>query len=268
MKAGTTSLYHYLREHPQVFMSRPKELNYFTIEQNWDRGIEWYEAQFHDVSRDVLAVGEASTSYSKHPHHNGVPERIGKVMPEVRLLYSIRQPIDRMRSQYVHRVSVGEEKAPIDRALIENPIYVNTSRYAMQIERYLEHFPLDRMLLVSSEALLERRVETMERVYGFVGVDPLLTPAPLEEEFYTTRARRSLRPSVAVMGRLPVARRLWEAMPESLRRAGRRVATKGHDPRGKDMSCETRRRLEDALRDDVARLKDYAWPGFDGWGLI
>src|SRR5437660_1291673 len=75
MKAGTDALWKYLRGHPQVHMAPTKELDFFAEELNWRRGLGWYEGQFEGAGAAV-AIGEASTSYSKHPTHPGVPERI------------------------------------------------------------------------------------------------------------------------------------------------------------------------------------------------
>ena len=106
MKGGTTSLYRYLRQHPEVFMPERKELNFFVDEyagppidppeeRNWSRGITWYEHQFADAERE-RAVGEASANYSRHPTYPGVAERIAAVVPNVKLIYVMRNPIDRV----------------------------------------------------------------------------------------------------------------------------------------------------------------------------
>ena len=86
MKAGTTSLYHYLRDHPQVFMPETKEVNFFNPRRNWHRGMTWYEEQFSAAPPGTVAVGEASTSYTKYPEVDGVPvgvlAELGHVDPE------------------------------------------------------------------------------------------------------------------------------------------------------------------------------------------
>ena len=86
MKAGTTSLYHYLRDHPQVFMPDTKEVNFFNPLRNWRHGVSWYEEQFRAAPAEALAVGEASTSYTKYPWVKDVPERITSVLGDRCLL--------------------------------------------------------------------------------------------------------------------------------------------------------------------------------------
>jgi hypothetical protein len=125
MKAGTTSLYHYLRHHEQVFMPKVKELDFFVEEMNWPRGIHWYTQQFAGAAAGVLASGEASTSYSKYPQHAGVPERMAATVPDVKLLYVVRDPIARIRSHYRHRVLVGAEREGLETAVLRDPRYVD-----------------------------------------------------------------------------------------------------------------------------------------------
>ncbi len=73
MKCGTTSLYYYLNCHPEIFMSREKELNFFVKEKNWPKGIGWYQSQFRSKAK---IQREASPSYTSFPQWKGVPERI------------------------------------------------------------------------------------------------------------------------------------------------------------------------------------------------
>src|SRR5437867_237452 len=86
MKAGTTSLYQYLRSHPNVFMASPKELHYFSHRR--EASLDWYKAHF-SAANAAAAVGEASASYTTYPECESVPERIADVMPDIRLLYLI-----------------------------------------------------------------------------------------------------------------------------------------------------------------------------------
>jgi hypothetical protein len=277
MKSGTTSLYHYLRNHEQIFMPKVKELDFFAEGANWSRGLDWYRQQFSGAG-DALARGEASTLYTKFPQYEGVPERIAAVVPDVRLIYLVRDPIVRMRSHYQHRVALGAETSPPEVALLENPIYLAYSRYAMQIEQYREFFPQEQLLVVTSEALRHHRAATIQQVYEFLGVDPTLSPPALGTEFYKTAQRRSYPPLVWTARRIvkrhvPQAKRAKE-MVDSLkarRTAGGPADGEGAGPASAEadamISPVLRKELADLLRDDVARLRTYMPPGFDGWGL-
>lgn len=271
MKAGTTSLYHYMRDHPQVFMPETKEVNFFNPHRNWRRGVEWYQGQFHGVSDDAVAVGEASTSYTKFPWIDGVPERIRSVLGEVRLIYVVRQPVERMRSQYLHHLATGQERRPIEEAFREEPMYLNISLYALQIERYLPHFPRKRLLVLDSRDLRDRRATTLRRVFEFLGVDAGWVPATIDREFLRSADRRMNPRSLQKVRRIPNVRTVSTYVPVPLKRLKHRLSerlpTQELDVDRADISEDLRRRLRESLSEDVARLRTYMDDGFDGWGI-
>ena len=96
-KAGTTSLHDHLRGHPDVFMPTRKEPDFFFRDAAWREGIASYARLFRRAG-SVTAVGETSTSYSRYPHVPDVPERIALVVPDARLIYLVRHPVERMVS--------------------------------------------------------------------------------------------------------------------------------------------------------------------------
>jgi sulfotransferase family protein len=270
MKGGTTSLWYYLRSHPQVFMPQRKEPHFFSDAGVWSRGLEWYERQFSEAPPTAVAVGEASTTYSKHPEYPGVPARIASVIPDVRLIYVIRQPMERMRSQYLHHVAKGREHDPIESALMSKPTYVNNSRYAMQIACYLEHFHRNQLLIFTSEELRGDRIPTLRRVYEFLEIDEDWVPPMIEQEFYRTVERRKVRPSTLRARRLPGIRSFGRLIPpEKKARAMKsgRLLTKTLDADQAAITESLRRHLEEMLREDVRQLRQFLGPNFDGWGI-
>jgi hypothetical protein len=284
MKSGTTSLFHYLQAHPQIAMSPLKEVDFFIEEGNWGRGLDWYRRQFDATGPETLAVGEASTSYTKWPEYEGVPERIARTLPDVRLMYVLRDPVERIRSHYQHRSLIGAERAPIETAVLEDPRYVDCSRYAMQIERYLPVVPRDRLLLLTSEQLRADRGATVARAYRFLGVDAAHVPTTLEQEFYTTQDRARYPAYVWWLRRrvkryLPAGKRAKElvdlALPRAIARlgggrSGRQRPADGDEGRRAAAPAITpalRSELEDRLRDDVRALRALMPEDFDGWGI-
>lgn len=270
-KAGTTSLYRYLRDHPQVFMPKLKEPDFFVAERTWSRGVEWYEELFEGAN-GATAIGEASTTYTMFPAYDGVPARIAKLLPEVRLIYVLRHPIERMRSDYLHYANPPRrakfetrERRPVEQALLEEPRYLEASRYAMQIERYLDHFPLERLLVVTSDELRHRREVTIRRTFEFIGADPTFEPPMLEHEYNATeRAPRALD---RIIHRVPGFQTASAITPDHVKRFAGRLTSKRIDGGNSIISPEVRRRLEDLLRDDVRRLRTYMGEDFDGWGI-
>ena len=109
-KCGTSGLHYYLGLHPEISISNPKELNFFIAERNWPRGLDWYRAQF-DATAPVRV--EASPNYTAYPQHKGVPERMAEVVPDARLIYIVRDPIERIAAHWVHNYSKGRHQGDL-----------------------------------------------------------------------------------------------------------------------------------------------------------
>lgn len=170
-KCGTTSLHYYLGLHPQISMSREKELDFFLKDRNWHRGIEWYQSRF--IAR-AKVHGESSPNYTGYPMWDGVPERMHSVIPGAKLIYILRDPIERMVSHYIQLQSVGLEDRAVEVAfkpLNNDNGYICRSRYFMQLQQYLPYFPSSNILIITAEDLLNERRRTLEKVFAFLGVD-------------------------------------------------------------------------------------------------
>jgi len=173
MKAGTVSLRHYLDEHPDVFLGRGGkfgEPNFFIAEDNWSRGRGWYESLFDGAGR-AAAIGECSPSYTMAPAFRGVPERMAQVVPEIRLVYVVRDPIARMQSMYMHQVSAGRERRRAAAALLDDR-YLKPSLYGFQLAAFLDHFDRSQVLVIASEVLRDRPREALSAVFDHLAVDP------------------------------------------------------------------------------------------------
>ena len=268
MKAGTTSLWQYLRGHPDVFMPEQKEIQFFS-EHEWWRGLEWYEHLF-DSAGAASAVGEASPSYTRYPHSAEAEERIAKVLPEAKLVYVIRHPVDRIVSQYRHETSLGTEDRPIDEAVRDESRYVSTSRYALQAERYLENFGRDQLLVVTSEALHRERATTMATVFRFLGVDDQVSPRALGAQYGRAEQRRRAFGPIARFKGTRSFRSLRAVVPAGARQAAWRAVSRpvSHLSAPQEMTDETRSELLERLRPDLARLVTLVGDGFDAWGLL
>ena len=269
LKCGTTSLHHYLNLHPEIAMSRPKELNFFVSELNWPLGRDWYAGHFDPSAR---IRGESSPHYTNRPSFNGVPGRMRELLgSDVRLVYVVRDPIDRMLSHYLHNVGGGYEDRSLADALSDpESSYVARSRYFFQVEPYLEEFGPQRVQIVGREELKADRPGTMRRTFEFLGVDPNFTSEQFEREWETGVAKTGSRFRLMDRAvRLPGLRaidRNFDRLPESLRWLAERVV---HDPdRGEVAKPEVpdslRRHLVELFRDDTAELERLAGRSF-GW---
>jgi Sulfotransferase family len=271
LKCGTTSLHHYLNLHPEIAMSRPKELNFFVAELNWELGPDWYAGHFDGTA---AVRGESSPHYTNLPRFAGVAERMRGLLPDApRLVYIVRDPIDRMLSHYLHNVGGGYESRPLESALTDpGSAYVTRSRYAMQAEPYLREFGSERLLIVAREELRDERARTMGRVFEFCGVDPAFSSPQFEREWETGSGKSSggfrLMDRAVRLPGLRTLDRNFDRLPESLRWQVERVV---HDPETgaapkPELALELRDRLASLFRDDVAQLeriagREFRWLG-------
>lgn len=275
MKAGTTSLYHYLKIHPQIFMPEYKAPEFFVEESNWRRGIDWYRKQFALAGADAVAIGEASNVYTKYPRYKGVPQRIAAHIPEARLIYVVRDPINRIRSHYQTRVAEGTEKDPFEKAVFKNPIYIDYSRYTLQIEEYLKYFPREQLLIITAEDLRDIRQATIRQVYEFLGVDAAFVSSDLDRVFYQTKDRAVHSPIPLWLRKslkkyFPVTKRFKELennVSLRLNQFRRRSKDTLEPVKPFKIPEEVRERLVNLLEDDVRRLRSYMDPKFNGWDI-
>jgi hypothetical protein len=263
MKCGTTSLYRYLAAHPEIGMSPRKEIEFFSDDSNWARGGDWYREHFQDLA-GALAVGECSTGYTKFPTHPDAPTRIAELLPNAKLVYLVRDPVERIRSHYEHNALAGWERLPIEVAVLENPEYLDITRYATQLRRYLEHFDASQILVMDSATLRHHRRAAIAHIYEFLDVDDSWWDATLEEEHYVTAQRPELRSVtrwVVASRQFTWARRL---VPPQLRTkiARSSVATRErHQEQTPDegsAASSLRHSIMDRLEDDITDLRALA----------
>ena len=267
MKAGTTSLHGYLAAHPDAYMATPKELNFFVAGKNWERGTQWYEERF-EPGAAARARGEASPDYTKADVFEGVPKRMADVVPHVRLVYLVRQPVERMRSMYLHEVAAGRETRAVEVALQDNEHYLNTSRYAWQLDQFLEHFPPEQILVIASEQLRDDRVTTLARVASFLGLEPMpLDDAIVAAERGRTTDKRVTHPVIRRLRSSRAGAAVAERTPLVLRRLGRTMARRSLAAEKAVLSPALQAELTARLASDVARLRAFAPGAVDAWNL-
>ena len=151
MKSATTTLHEQLARQPGLWMSRPKEPNFFSDDENYARGHSWYASCFEGAGDDDLR-GESSTHYTKLPTHPRTVERMLEALPRVKLIYVMRHPIDRLTSHYLHEQTVGRITVGLEEAVDRCPELVDYGRYGMQLEPYLRAYGPGRSIPSSSTA--------------------------------------------------------------------------------------------------------------------
>lgn len=195
-KAGTSSLAATLRKHPEIFVSRPKELHFF--DRHWAKGLDWYQQNFPAKPRH-RAVGEGTPSYLFDPV---VRERMHDTLPEARILISLREPVSRAYSHYWHQRRIGNEPTETFEEALANEedrssakrvkrrvrhAYVARGRYLEQLQGLEELYGRDRIHVLLFEDFIDDRVETLRRILRFLEVDE--TAADTMPEAWRNRFR-------------------------------------------------------------------------------
>jgi hypothetical protein len=182
-KAGTTTLYKYLCRHPQIYQpvkqdtvyvpQKPysyKEPNFFGCDDNYAKGIEYYALLFNRV-QDHQLCGEASTDYTKYPQFPNSAARIAHHLPDVKLIYIMRHPVERAYSYYIHLGRGSKYKETFEEHIHRTSISLDGSNYMLQIEQYLKFFPREAFLFLLMDDLIKKPEQILFQVCEFLGID-------------------------------------------------------------------------------------------------
>jgi len=241
MKSGTTFLSTLLDLHPAIYIARPEEPSYFVAEEQlrtlwpsmWDRGYWRSEAAYlrlFEPGGDAALLGEASTNYTKLPFATGVAERIAGFAPDARLVYVMRDPVERSISHYWHMVRFNGEHRPMLAAMTADPRFLAVSHYAMQLAPYAALFGWERLFTLTYEEMTRQTETTIRRLYAWLGVNPSIALPPGFDAPENATPEIVQRPALGgVLHRLRRAqpmRSLAPHVPQTLRTAAKRLASK------------------------------------------
>lgn len=300
-KAGTTSLYQFLSQHPQVYMSPIKEPNYFatdidtttlreevkermkllavdkflagdmknTMHRAFINNADDYRALFRFVQPGQIA-GEASASYlwSKEAAKN-----IHSFLPTAKIIIVLRHPALRMYSHYLmdRRMAVTdlsfEDALQADR---QNPhrswgsasLYYELGEYFQQVKRYYDTFPSSQLLVLFSEEMKANPVVTAQRVYQFIGADPAFVPDTSTGHNEAVVPRNNLVSKIISINYLRV----------TIRRALKRTFLKKHIKKalfdkagGEPMPAETYNSITESYRENIQQLSSLLQKDLHPW---
>jgi len=269
-KSGTTSLHHYLGQHPDLCMSRPKEPFFFDV--HYDEGPSYYERFFEHWMGEPL-IGESTPSYL---HNRYVIPRLADTVEDPRFVVVLRNPIDRAYSHWwMMRMHSGrkEEPRPFRQAVEENieaiedepepdaerrqriaerrgeadieRDYVEIGLYAKHLSRWFDAFDPEVFRIVLSSDLHDRPPETVESVWSFLGLDDEIDElSTLEMNTRKTREMKTVRNGLQALG----VYRLWSRLPQRVRDAGKDLLSKVSEGTRPPMDDDVRSRLADYYR--------------------
>ncbi|EDX84828.1 Sulfotransferase domain superfamily [Synechococcus sp. PCC 7335] len=289
MKSGTTSLHYYLDLHPDISMSRQKELDFFIAHKTWKKGVQWYRDNFADQTAKIY--GESSPNYTNYPRWKGVPERMFSVVPNAKIIYLLRDPIERMISHYLHAYTSGIESKSVEEALtkpLEKNWYIARSQYFMQLQQYLQFFPDSNVLLITSEKLSKFPQETMKKVFDFIGVDSEFdldvkrqslanvvrfgSTIGSDQKFGKKFHQSANKTRRTLSAESPLAKTLSKAiawMPNEIKSPIEDIVYRPFSEKVErpEIGLDLRKQLLDCLAEDVSSLKHYTKYDFPEWNL-
>lgn len=262
MKSGTTTLQAQLAAQPGIFMTTPKEPNFFSDDAIYARGLDWYCGLFAEAAPGDLK-GEASTHYTKLPTYPETVTRLAAALAEPRFVYVIRDPVERALSQYLHEWSRGTVGQDVAAAFSAHPEFVDYSRYPMQLAPYLDRFGAEALLLTSLEQLNKDPEGELARIGAHIGASG---PVCWDHRIGAQNVSRDRFRKLPLHGLLvtnPVASALRRSLvPKALRDRIRRARTLDERPR---LPEALRRQLEETFAPDVGRLRAL-FPNFSALG--
>ncbi len=301
-KAGTTSLFEYVRLHPGLHLPTEKEVSYFNLESRVARGWDWYLGWVFDGAPPDRPWGTFSTFYmdAADGREHTVPRRIRETIPDAKLLAILRDPVSRCISH--HRMSVmkrletrsfeaamdellrDEALADARRRPTETNSYVTRGEYGRALSNYFELFPREQLLAVFSEDLDRDPQQVLRAIFSFIGVDPEFVPPNVGERYRRAGDQQriewlDLHGWRARLAHQPAVRGAWERLPARARRSvdrwvrlvSYRVELWNARRRGETQLPEidpaVLSRLTDHYRPDVERLCELLdveppWPRF------
>jgi hypothetical protein len=258
MKCATSTLHEQLALQPGIFMSEPKEPNFFSNDEEFARGLDWYESLFSEASEGAIC-GESSTHYTKLPTYPRTVERLQTYVPDAKFIYVIRHPIDRLISQFIHEWTMRLTDDSIDKAIDSLSILVDYSRYAMQIRPFLETFGHAKVQIVFFESLTKNSQTELERVCRFIGYEgaPKWSFDLPEQNVSSERMRQSpLRDKIVYSPVVTAVRK--KLIPQSVRDKVKELWTMKDRPR---LSPDSTARLTKIFDEDLAQLGE--WLGIE-----
>jgi hypothetical protein len=199
-KAATTSLSIMLREHPDVAFSKIKEPHFFSNPNKFALGWSWYRS-LYDHKEPGNITGEASTSYSRIRSYPKVVRRIQRYLPDVKIIYMVRNPLDRIRSAYIERLSepaFGEAYPSLEEALVKIPAMIDSSRHFEVYSAYRDRFLEKNIKIIWFEEFMAEPDSVFRDLCSFLEIRQL---NPVKVDQASINSREGVEGRIEKLGR-------------------------------------------------------------------
>jgi hypothetical protein len=217
-RSGTTTLFHHLRCHPQIYIPPAKELPFFSEEEDFSRGWDWFVKEFFAKAPPEALWGKISPQYMENP---AVPERLFKTMPRVKLIALLRHPVDRAFSHYRFLLRRGKETLPFEEAFFaqgwRDYFYVRPGEYGRVLNQFLTYFPPEQLLILFTADLESQPQSVLDAITTHLGLEPGFSPPNLGNQYNRGGIRTRLSWLVPAVRKLLPLKWLWHTLPAGIR---------------------------------------------------
>jgi len=267
MKAGTTSLFHYLSQHPEISPCKVKEPSFFS--HHYDKGLEYYLNLWPAEDLKTKVLLEASVNYTKgfaFPQSSqNLLDFSQKYDASIKYIYIMRNPFDRLESQYTYSYALWTDETLQQR--LEAGHLINVSRYAHQLDQYDGKFSRDDILLLDFDDLKYTPDKVLRRICEHLHIDPGYRFSGLVNVHNKSKGRVITRPVERIYRKYPVIKSLSNLFPKKLKQYISWLVFRKRITRKFKLSEEQRRYVYGHLKDDMFRLRDKYGVDINKWGF-
>ncbi len=257
MKAGTTSLYNYLKNHPEICPCITKEPEFFSKNQDHGYKINNYFNLYNFDNKIHKYALEASTGYSKFPFESNVPQTIKNYGLNPKFIYIIRNPFERIISQYNH-LHKNDKSFTFD---FMYKYLIDYSKYYMQLSQFVKVFQSENILILDFEDLKNNTNETLNQVYDFMSISKSYYPEELKVFNKTTGESRK-----SILLKNKIDKKL-SFLPKSIKNILKKTVRKVYSTNSLKLTKKQKQLIYDDLKDDMNKLKDEYGINTSKWGF-
>ncbi|MCK4959981.1 MAG: sulfotransferase domain-containing protein [Planctomycetes bacterium] len=269
MKCATTSLFHYLSQHPEIAACSKKELNFFNYPRRFAKGFQWYLSLWNKEQTENKLLLEGSPGYTMHSTAT-VAENIRSVQDstgaDFKFVYVMRDPVARFVSHYKHVRAKGKVSGPIAGVIADDSWFVDTSRYASHLDEYYKRFDAEDILLVLFEDILADPAKVLRTICSFLEIDATWPFEGLSAGRNPTRGMKFRLFERRVKKSMPLVARGIKLIPKKLRLAVSGVFSRAVDA-SVSLSSQERKLLLSYLKEDLLKLKNNYGVDTSRWNI-
>lgn len=255
-KCATTSLCVGLGRHPGIFIPGRKELNFFSDDEKFKRGVEWYTRYFSDATSDQV-LGEGSVSYSFHSRYPDTAARIHQIAPNSKLIYIIRNPLEQIVSLYLQFAAAGVVRHQLSKAIRVDEIHLDAARYFRQISEYRKYWDDDSIKIAFFDDWKADQGAVLRDCATFLGASPAFQFEREVKPFAVTKGQAVDRRMVRRLRHLPFLGWIRDSLPLAVRRRLKAVLKKEITETPK-LTSDDIHYIRENLAEDTAQILEYA----------